>query len=288
MKKLFGEFDLTWKKLIIFAVIAAIYTAVMAILPVTKDTSFADISITMEAWILFGIFIILNSKSAKDSALKCFIFFLISQPLIYLIQVPFSTLGWQLFTYYKYWFIWTLLTIPMGFIGYYMKENKWWGLAILTPVLLILAYSYSMHLGELIYSFPHHLLTVLFCIISFILYPICIFNNKKLKTAGVIISIVIIIVSSIITFSNNNTYNTTVLVNGGSEGAIFDNSYKVYLEDDSFGKVYIVKDENIDDYMVNAEFKKTGKTTLILENPNGNKEKYEIDIKNSTYDIVKK
>ena len=100
MKKLFGEIDLTWKKLIIFAIITAIYTATMAILPITADTSFRDIAATPEWWILFGVIIISNSKSPKDSALKCFVFFLISQPLIYLLQVPFSWQGWHLFSFY--------------------------------------------------------------------------------------------------------------------------------------------------------------------------------------------
>lgn len=89
MKKLFGEIDFTWKKLIVFAILAGVYTAVMALIPITKDTSFRDIAIHFEVWILFGIIIICNSKSSKDSALKCFIFFLISQPLVYLLQVPF-------------------------------------------------------------------------------------------------------------------------------------------------------------------------------------------------------
>ena len=124
MKKLFGEIDLTWKKLIIFAVITAVYTALMAIIPITKDTSFRDISVYMEWWILFGIIIIANSKSPKDSALKCFIFFLISQPLIYLLQVPFSSVGWKIFGYYKHWFIITLCTLPMGFVGYYIKKKN--------------------------------------------------------------------------------------------------------------------------------------------------------------------
>ncbi len=39
MKKLFGGINLTWKKLIVFAVIAGIYTAVMALIPITKNTS---------------------------------------------------------------------------------------------------------------------------------------------------------------------------------------------------------------------------------------------------------
>lgn len=77
----------------------------MALLPFTKNTSFRDISISFEVWILFGILIIMNSKSAKESALKCFIFFLISQPLVYLSQVPFSNLGWKILGYYKNWII---------------------------------------------------------------------------------------------------------------------------------------------------------------------------------------
>lgn len=85
-KKKFNGINLNWKKIIIIAIIVGIYTGMMAMLPIAKDTSFSDLSVTFEVWILFGIVIIMNSKSAKDSALKCFLFFLISQPLIYLFQ----------------------------------------------------------------------------------------------------------------------------------------------------------------------------------------------------------
>ena len=128
MKKLFGGLNLTWPKTILFAVLAGVYTAVMAILPITKNTSFADISISFEVWILFGILIITNSKTPKESALKCFVFFLISQPLVYLVQVPFNAYGWGIFVYYKYWFLWTLFTLVMGYVGWYMRYEKWWGL----------------------------------------------------------------------------------------------------------------------------------------------------------------
>ena len=287
MKKLFGGIDLNWKKLIIFAIIAGVYTAIMAMLPIAKDTSFADITISFEVWILFGIFIIMNSKSAKDSALKCFVFFLISQPLVYLIQdiINHSNL---FLTYYRFWIIWTILTIPMGFIGYYMKKDKWWGLAILTPILIFLGIHYSGFLGQTIYNFPYHLLSTLFCIVTMLLYPICIFSNKKVKVTGAIISILIILIMSIITLTNNTVYNTTVLTNGGSAGAVFDDSYNVYLEDSSYGKVYIMYNEGLEDYVVNAEFTRAGKTNIILEDSNGHKEVFEIDIKNSSYDISKK
>lgn len=56
-------------------------------------------------------------------AAKVFVFFLISQPLIYLFQVPFSQDGRGLFRYYPFWFKWTIATIPMAFIGWYIKRS---------------------------------------------------------------------------------------------------------------------------------------------------------------------
>ncbi len=287
IKKLFGGIDLTWKKLIIFAIIAGVYTAVVAMLPFTKGTSFADISISFEVWILFGIIIIMNSKSAKDSALKCFVFFLISQPLVYLVQdlVQHSSL----FTsYYKLWIGWTLATIPMGFFGYFMKKDKWWGLVILTPILIFLGVHYSGFLNQVIYNMPYHLLSTIFCVVTMILYPLVIFNDKKVRIAGVVISALILVVMTILTFTNSTTYNTTVLVNGGEAGGVFDDTYKAYLEDSKFGKVYIEYDENLEDYKLNAEFTKAGKTNIIIESPSGDKTVFEIDIKEHSYDINKK
>ena len=287
VKKLFGGIDLSFKKLIIFAVIAGLYTGIMAMLPIAKDTSFADITISFEVWILFGIFIIMNSKSAIDSALKCFVFFLISQPLVYLIQ-DFINHSNLFLTYYRFWIAWTIATFPMGFIGYFMKKDKWWGLVILTPILIFLGLHYSGFLNQTIYSFPYHLLSTVFCFITLLLYPICIFNNKKVKTAGIIISSLIILAMTIITFINKTGYNTTILVNGGEAGAVFDDCYNVYLEDSKYGKVYIEYDESLEDYKINAEFKRSGKTNVIIEDSNGNREVYEIDIKRNSYDINKK
>ena len=286
IKKLFGGIELTWKKLIVFAIIAGLFTAAMAILPATNDTSFEDIAVYLDVWILFGILIIMNSQSPLDSALKCFVFFLISQPLVYLIQVPFSSLGWQIFGYYKYWFIWTLFTLPMGYIGYYMKQDKWWGLLILAPILIILGIDYSNYLGKTVYLFPHHLLSALFCAVTIAIYPLCIFNDKKVKTIGIIISILIILAATVYALVNRYTYNTTLLSNNGELGAVFDDSYKAYLEDDSFGKVEIVYNEAIEDYLLNANLVKGGQTRLILEDSKGSRKIYNLDIGYSKVDIA--
>ena len=48
IKKLFGEINITYLKLVIWAVIAGIYTGIMALLPVTDNTSFKDITATFD------------------------------------------------------------------------------------------------------------------------------------------------------------------------------------------------------------------------------------------------
>lgn len=198
MKKLFGEINLTWKKLIIFSILAGIYTAVMAILPITKDTSFRDIAIQLEAWILFGIIIVCNSKSPKESALKCFIFFLISQPLIYLLQVPFSSQGWHIFSYYGYWFKWTIACLPMGFVGYYIKKNNILSLIIILPALFLLTILGLGYLNQAINNFPHHLLSFIFCFALIIVIILNLFYKTKLRIAAFSLIIISVIVYSLI------------------------------------------------------------------------------------------
>lgn len=118
MKKYFGEYNIRWSRVIILAVITAVYTAVINLMPFLKETSFQDIAISLECWILFAVFIIVNCKNWWEASLKCFVFFLISQPLIYLIEVPFNSLGWRIFQYYKYWFIMTVLTLPGAVVAF--------------------------------------------------------------------------------------------------------------------------------------------------------------------------
>ena len=287
LKKIFGGLDLSWHKLILFAILSGIYTALMALIPCLQDTSLHDITVTFEVWILFGIIIIMNSKSSIDSALKCFVFFLISQPLVYLIQVPFSSLGFGIFVYYKYWFIWTILTFFMGYIGYYIKKDNWLGIIILLPILILLAFgSYHTYLLITIFNFPYHLLTTIFCLITLIIYPLCIFNNKKNKIITLIISIVLIIIFTIMAFKNKLVYNPTLLISDSTNNITFNDSAKVYLEN-NIGKVYIHYVEGIEDYAIEGEFTRAGKTNLVLIDELGNKYVFKISIGYNTYSIEK-
>lgn len=281
LKKIFESIDFTWKKVIIFAIIAGIYTALMAIIPQVKYSSLNTITATFEVWIFIGILIIMNAKSNKDSALKCFVFFLISQPLIYLLQVPFSWQGWKLFGYYKFWFILTILCLPMGYLGYYIKKDKWWGYLILFPMILLTAYSYHTYLTCFTFYYPKYILISLFCAVAMIIYPNVLFNNKKIKIVGTIISSLLIIGITILVILNPYIYSTEIL--SQIDDKDITNEYKVSLKDSKYGEVSIKYIESIDSYMVHADFKKNGKTELIVETPEGKIKKYDLTIEMDTY-----
>ena len=282
LKKLFGGVDLTWPKLLIFAVAAGVYTAVMAIIPALQYTSFHTIVATLEVWIFFGIFIIMNSKSAKDSALKCFVFFLISQPLIYLLQVPFSWQGWNLFQYYKFWFVLTVLCLPMGYVGYYMKKGNWWGFLILLPMILLTAYSYFGYFSDMQFSFPRYTLIVLFCALAMFVYPLGIFENKKIRLTGVILAAVLTVGCAVLCLADPPVYHTQVL---GSSGQIaFDDTWTARLEDSRYGQATIIPMSE-GDYLVHTDFRHAGDTRLILESPAGEKAVFDLHIERTTYDL---
>ena len=264
LKKLFGGINLTWVKLIIFAAITGVYTAIMALLPYAEDTSFRDIAIQFEWWVLFGILIICNSKSAIDSCLKCFVFFLISQPLIYLIQVPFSEMGFELFIYYKYRFMWTLLTIPMGYIGYYIKKNNFLSVVILLPMLLLLAYTGIGYLSATIENFPHHLLSFIACFGMIVIIILGLFDKLKLKLTS--FALVVIFISLAEYNIEGKAYVSTFT--GTAKGDVklipFEDSYNIKLMGKEKGKyTFEITDENENVYKFEYHFEKDENSVAI-------------------------
>ena len=286
IKKLFGGINLTWPKLILWAVIAGAVTAAMAIIPELHYTSFHTMTETLEVWILFGIIIIMNSRSNLDAALKSFVFFLISQPLVYLLQIPFSSLRWGLFGYYKYWFIWTILCLPMGYIGYFMKKGKWWGYLILLPMIALTAISYRNFFSDFLYYMPRYLLICLFCVCAMILYPVAIFEDKKIRTAGALIGAAAAIGLTVAGLLNPPVYSPEIM--GNSEEHPLDDTYTVSLADESYGTVKIIYLDSVEDYMLHADFKKAGKTVLTIESPDGEKTEYDLVIERDTYELTER
>lgn len=283
MKRLFGGINLSWKLLIILSVFIGVSVGLLNSVPALLDTTVTDVATYFDFWIFCGIFIIMNSKSNIDSAFKCFIFFLISQPLIYLVEVPFSHMGWQLFGYYKYWFIWTILTIPMGYIGYYIKKEKWYSLIILLPMLFFFSMGVGRSLNDMLYSFPNHIINFIFIIVMLIIFALGIFKDKYLKYICLAFSIGFIIFSIVYAMFNRYSYDTSLKCS--CEELYYDDTYKVYLSEKKYGDVSIEYIESIDTYCISSKFYKTGDTKLIIENPKGEKRELNLHIGKDTYEL---
>ena len=125
MKKIstaFGGLPMTWPIVCGFAVIIGIYVGVINQIPIMHDTSFQDVAVTLEWWVLFAVLIVSNCKSAREAGLKCLVFFLISQPVIYLVELPAIGLDKALYYYTSIWLPVSLLTLPGGAIAFLAKR----------------------------------------------------------------------------------------------------------------------------------------------------------------------
>lgn len=180
--KVYGGLPMGWPVVILYAVGTALLTTAFLLIPIFENTSFYRVGVTFEAWVFFAVIIMANCKKPLESALKTFVFFLISQPLIYLLQVPFSQMGWGLFMYYRYWFMWTLLTFPMAFVGWYIKKRNWLSLLILLPVVGFLTFTYADAFLFAAKHFPYMLITALFCLLQVVVY-LYTFTGKWLQRA---------------------------------------------------------------------------------------------------------
>ena len=194
MNKLYGGLNMSWRNVILFAVCTAVLTAVFLCVPVFKNTSFYRMGEFFEAWIFFAVIIMANCKKPLESALKTFVFFLISQPLIYLIQVPFSSMGWGIFGYYRLWFIITLITFPAAFVGWYITKKNWLSILILSPVIVFLTMIAFGTAKEAIRHFPFMLLATLFCIFQIVVYILVFFPKTRQRLVGLGITAVAVIV----------------------------------------------------------------------------------------------
>lgn len=232
LDKLYGGLKMSWTAVIIYAVAAAVITAGFLIVPVFRGTSFERMGTFLEAWIFLAVIIMTNCGTPLESAFKTFVFFLISQPLIYLIEVPFTDMGWGIFRYYTYWFMWTLITFPMAYAGWYINRKNWLSVLIFVPVLAFLTLTACDAARSCISRFPALLVTVLFCVMQIAVYISVFFSGWKRKAAGLLA--VIITVIAFLIFSSAVDLNAVVFLPDDP-----DLSAEAYIttEEDAFAEI---------------------------------------------------
>lgn len=262
LHKLFFETKMTWCRVILFAVATAVFTAAMLIIPIFRDTSFENIGISYEAWILFALIIIMNCEKPLEAGLKTFVFFLISQPLIYLLQVPFSSAGWELFTYYRFWFILTLLTLPGGMIAWYVKKDNLLSALILSVATAFLGLHFAEYLKPCINAFPKYIFSLIFIAAEILVFILVLLKNKKGRILTAVITALATAVLLALTFLPNagaKSFCEYYPLESGHE-------WEISAQNGYLGEAAVNK--NVDDsIMICAD--EYGSETIVLTNEEG-------------------
>ena len=196
MKRLYGDIKMSWWKVLLFAVAVGVYTGVVMMIPVLENTSFQDIGITYEWWVIFAVIIVVNCNKSWEAMLKCFVFFLVSQPVIFGVEVIFGHLALDQAWYYlsTIWLIEIVLTLPGGFIAYFCKKQNLLGSVILGLGNTIQAGLALHFFGTAIRHFPHHLLSGIVCIASIFVMSFCIQKQKKYRLVSILLPVVLVAV----------------------------------------------------------------------------------------------
>ncbi|MCF0123860.1 MAG: hypothetical protein HUJ67_07075 [Ruminiclostridium sp.] len=194
MKRLYGDIKMTWAKVVLFAVVAGVYTGLVMLVPFLKGTSFQDIGISYEWWVIFAVIVVVNCEKSWEAMLKCFIFFLISQPLVYTVEILAGTLSFDMaWGYYVHtWLPQTLLTLPGGFIAYFCKKQNVLGGVILGIGNSIQALMALWYFKEASIHFPFHLLSGLVAAGSIILMSVMIQKEKKNRLVAILTPVVLV------------------------------------------------------------------------------------------------
>ena len=119
-----------------------------------------------------------------------------------------------------------------------------------------------------------------------ILYPVAIFENKKIRTVGAARGALAVIVLTALCLLNPPVYSTEIFGNG--EEHRFDDSYTVYLADEKYGNVEIRYLDSVEAYMLHADFKRSGDTVLTMVSPSGEKTEYDLHIERDTFEVTER
>lgn len=202
MKKLsaaFGGLPMTWPVVCGFAAIIGIYVGVINQIPVLHGTSFQDIAVTVEWWVLFAVLIVCSCRSPREAGLKCLVFFLISQPVIYLVELPTLGLDRALYYYTRIWLPISLLTLPGGAAAFYAKRQNALGAVLLGIGCALVTTVGASYFLQMLHTFPRHLLTVISC--GAITAALILGVQRKWQTRLLTLAVTLLLTAGVLTWA---------------------------------------------------------------------------------------
>ncbi len=218
LEALFSRTKMTWKTVLLLALGCGVAVGLLMVPQALVFTSLQQPGISFEFWIFMALLIILNCEKPWEAGVKTFVFFLISQPLIYLVQVPFSPWHWDLLRYYPRWGLITLLTLPGAALGWYVRKEKWYSVLLLAALNVILCLELPSSVRALAEGFPRYLLSTAFIVFELVFFTLLLFKNKKLRALSFALILVLLAGSvwETVWFERNATFITAAQIETGT------------------------------------------------------------------------
>ena len=273
MSKLF-KINMTWVKTIILAVICGVATGVVMQIPILENTSFHNIGVTMEFWIFMGMLVSVNCKKWWEAGLKTFIFFLISQPLVYLVMWPvYHSFPWH---YYLYWLYWTFACLPLGCLAWYIKKGNILSVVILLAVCALLCFHGVEFLGKTFINGQHQLLAAAFCFAQVVFYIAVLLNTSKKKFIVGVVCVLMTFALGVFTLALGPNSTASMPLDNANE-------YSITVEDE-----HIVVLEGVTDSAFTLKATGYGSTQVTFTAANGTQLCYDVTVSRETrsMDIV--
>ena len=199
MSRLFGGLKVRWPAVILFAVVAGAYTGAVNSIPALANTSYIDIAVSFEWWIVFAVIIATNCKKPWGSALKIFVFFAISQPVVFAVEVALRSVDAQMAWYYyaTNWGPKTLLTLPGGFLAYYVKDKRLVGGLVMGLTVAAQAVLGVSYIAAMLASPPRHLLSAVFCFGSAVVMLLCVQKNHRNRIVALAVAAALFVAAGV-------------------------------------------------------------------------------------------
>lgn len=193
--------NFTYKTIILMAIICGLITGIILDVELLKIDAIAgnslfNIGICFEFWIFAAMIIISRTEKPLEAACKVFVFFLISQPIVYLVKVPIDGRGWGVFADYTGWFIWTLLTFPGAFVAWFTNKKNNVSIAVFMIAILFLSYEFAQHFHVLITHFPFQIMACAFILFQVGCYVMS-FTGKRRIIFGAISAVSIVTITTL-------------------------------------------------------------------------------------------
>lgn len=206
LKKAFTDVNMSWKKVMLLSVVCGVVPGLLMLPDFLYETSFQQPGISYEFWIFMALLIAVNSGKPAEAGLKTFVFFLVSQPLIYLVQVPFSAKHWQLFSYYPKWALITVLTLPGGMLAWRAKKGDWLSVIILSLANVILCMELPESGHILIKRFPRYLVSTLFMAAEIVSFVLLLIKKRALRAAAFLTALILLLLGSYLEWSRTTAH----------------------------------------------------------------------------------